>query len=262
MGNIKSAPGSSPKEPDKGRRSFVWKVGAGISAVLATAAPVFSKPGTVNDKDLKTKVDRLSRNLDILEDENSIRRLHRVYETCLDDGMYDNVVNLFADNGEVIFNGGIYKGKNTGIHRLYSRFFKSGLTGRRMEPAPGFKSDINLNQETITVSPDRKSANASFSYSMQVGTPIVSESVLVKMARLQGGGIMKWWEGGTCKVFYIKNAGDGSWKIKSLEYQSLAKADYKPGRSYAKPISVPLFVKTYPEDPAGPDKLSSRVRGA
>ena len=104
-------------------------------------------------------------------------------------------VDLFADNGEVIFNGGIYKGKSTGINRLYSRCFKAGLTGRRMEPAPEFKSDIGLNQETIAVSPDRKSAHASFSYSMQVGTPIISDSVLIKMARLQGGGIMKWWGG-------------------------------------------------------------------
>ena len=88
MGIIKSAPGSISKEPDKGRRSFVWKVGAGISAVLATAVRVFSKPGTVNDKDLKTKVHNLSKNLEILEDENSIRRLYRSYETYLNNGMY------------------------------------------------------------------------------------------------------------------------------------------------------------------------------
>ena len=56
MSIIKSESGMSPKEPDKGRRSFLWKVGAGISAALAAAVPVFSKPGPVNDKDLKQRL--------------------------------------------------------------------------------------------------------------------------------------------------------------------------------------------------------------
>jgi hypothetical protein len=48
---------------------------------------------------------------------------------------------------------------------------------------------------------------------------------------------------------------DGIWKIERLEHRVLSKADYRPGKSCARPISVPLFSKRYPEDPVGPDRL-------
>jgi hypothetical protein len=81
------------------------------------------------------------------------------------------------------------------------------------------------------------------------------DSQLVQMARLQGEGIMKWCEGGIYEASYAKDAKDGGWKIKRLEYRVSSSTDYRPGRAYANPISVPLFAKTYPEDPAGPDRL-------
>jgi hypothetical protein len=44
---------------------------------------------------------------------------------------------------------------------------------------------------------DTKSKAGIDRLSEQVGTPVISDSVLVDMARLHGEGIMKWWEGGT-----------------------------------------------------------------
>jgi hypothetical protein len=81
----------------------------------------------------------------------------------------------------------------------------------------------------------------------------------VKMARLQGGGIMKWCEGGTYEASYVKDVKDGSWKIAKLEYRVSTKTDYRPGRADANPISVPQFAKTYPKDPSGPDSLITRA---
>jgi hypothetical protein len=250
-----SNPGDIPKQPDTGRRSFIWKIGAAMSAVLASAVPAMSRTRVNNDANLKAKLDHLSGQLGILEDENAIRMLHRTYETLLHDGMYEEVVNLFTEDGETVFNGGVFEGKNRGIHRLYCNHFSLGLTGKKIEPAPGFQVSTEQQQETIEVATDRRSASARFSYSIQVGTPIISDSQLVKMARLHGEGIMKWWEGGIYEVSYVKDIKDGSWKIKRLEHGVLSKADYKPGRSYARPISVPPFSKAYPEDPAGPDRL-------
>ena len=83
----------------------------------------------------------------------------------------------------------------------------------------------------------------------------MTESTLVKMARLHGEGIQKWWEGGVYEMSCVKDARDGSWKIKRLEYKTLSKADNRPGRSYAKPISIPQFSKVYPHEPDGPDRL-------
>ena len=106
---------------------------------------------------------------------------------------------------------------------------------------------------------DRKSAKARFAYSIQVGSPLESDSTLVQMARSQGEGIRKWWEGGVYELSYVKEAIDGVWKIQRLDIVTLSRADYKPGRSYAKPISVSQFSKVYPHEPAGPDRLITRA---
>jgi carotenoid cleavage dioxygenase len=248
------------KQPNTERRSFVWKVGAGVSALLACAVPGMSKPRINPNTNLKTRVNQLSNQLGILEDENTIRKLHQTYETCLNNGMYKEVIDLFTEDGEVLFNGGIFQGKRKGVHRLYCEHFKSGLTGKKIDPAPGFQSNVEQQQDTLKVATDRKSAKAQFTYSMQVGVPMVSDSQLVKMARLQGQGIMKWWEGGVYEVSYVKDMKDGSWKIKRLEHRVSSQADYRPGKSYARPISVPLFSKKYPKDPAGPDRLIAAQR--
>ena len=251
----KSKSGDSLKQPNTGRRSFIWKAGAAISAVLATAIPGIARTRIKKDTNLKANVERLSKQVGLLEDENAIRSLHRAYENYLDSGNYEEVVNFFADDAEVIFNGGVFKGKNSGVHRLYCDHFSAGLTGKKMDPAPGFQLNAEQQEDIVEVASNRSSAKARFTYSIQVGAPIKSDLQLVKMARLQGEGIMKWWEGGIYEVAYVKSIKDENWKIERLEYRALSKADYKPGRSYAKPISVPSFSKVYPEDQAGPDKL-------
>jgi hypothetical protein len=243
-------------QPNTKRRSFMWKIGVAASAVLVSSVPGKSSPGTNQDAELKKQIDQLSSQLGIFEDEKAIRILHQTYENYLNDGKYEEVMNLFTDDGEVIFNGGIFKGKFGGVRRLYNERFRSGLAGRKIEPAPGFQVDNNHQMDIIKVAADRKSAGASFPFSIQIGTPIISDSQLVKMARLHGEGIMKWWEGGTYEISYIKGIEDGVWKIKRLEYRVLSRADYRPGKSRARPISVPLFSKVYPEDPAGPDILT------
>jgi hypothetical protein len=240
----------------------MWKAGAALSAVLATAVPGMARTKMNNDTNLKTKIDRLTKQVGMLEDENTIRSLHKTYENNLDNGKYEEVVNLFTNDAEVIFNGGVFKGKNRGVHRLYTEHFSAGLTGKKIAPAPGFQPDTEQQQDIIEVSPDSRAARARFTYSIQVGTPMNMDSTLVRMARLQGEGIIKWWEGGTYEVSYVKDIKGDKWKIKRLEYRVLSKTDYKPGKSYARPISVPPFSKAYPEDPAGPDRLIAILQGS
>jgi hypothetical protein len=263
IANSKTGTNNSPKQSNSGRRSFLWKTGAAMSAVLASAAAGVSKPGTDQDAGLKGQVDRLSNQLARLEDATVIRRLHQTYESYLDKGMYDEVVDMFADEGEVVFNGGVFVGRDKGIRRLYSGHFSRGCTGKKIEPAPGFELDPAQLQDVVEVAADRKSAKAQFAYSMQVGTPWISDLPLLEMARWHGQGIVQWWEGGIHEISYVKE-GD-AWKIKRLEHRVLSKANYKPGRSYARPISIPHFSETYPENPSGPDRLiiaQSKVREA
>jgi len=246
----KSKTGDSAGKQNTGRRSFIWKAGAALSAGLAATVP-----GMARTNDQQSKVDKLSRRVARLEGENAIRALHRTYENLLDSGRYREVADLFTDNAEVLFNGGIYQDKNSGVSRLYREHFSAGLTGRKMVPAPGVPIDAEQQRDVIELAEDGKSARARFPYSIQVGAPMQDDSVLVQMARLHGEGIRKWWEGGSYDITYVKDVKDGSWKITRLEHRVLARADYQPGRSQAKPIVISPFTKVYPEEATGPDKL-------
>jgi carotenoid cleavage dioxygenase len=239
-------------KPNHGRRSFIRKTGAALSAVVASAAAGFATPAADPDAGLKGQIDRLSNRVGNLEDAEAIRRLHQAYESRLDRGMYEDVVAMFADDAEVVYNGGLFHGKE-GIRRLYCEHFARGLTGKKIEPAPGFEPDPAQQPDIVEVADDRKTATGQFSYSIQVGEPMTGDSSLVEMARLQGEGIVKWWEGGTCAASYVKVG--KSWKIRRLEYRAASKADYRPGRAYARPIDVQAFKSVFPGNPAGPDRL-------
>jgi hypothetical protein len=239
-------------KPDDGRRSFIRKTGVALSAVVASAAAGFPRSASDPAAGLRDQIDRLSNRVGSMEDADAIRMLHHAYESCLDRFMYEDVVALFTDDAEVVYKGGIFHGKE-GVRRLYCDHFASGLTGKKIEPAPGFEPDPAQQLDIVEVATDRKNASGRFSYSIQVGAPMTGDSSLVKMARLQGEGILQWWEGGIHEVSYVKEG--NAWKIKRLEYRVTSIADYKPGRSHAKPISVTNFSVTYPEHPNGPDKL-------
>jgi hypothetical protein len=265
MGIVRRAadPIDVQKHPSAGRRSFVWRVGAGMSGVLAFAVPGTSGPRVDQDSRSRGTFDELSRRLALLEDELAIRRLHETLEVCLDSGLYRDVVDLFTEDGVVAFNGGVFEGRAGGVRRLYVDRFRPSLAGRRMEVPARFPSGGKPQPAVVTVAADRKSAEARFPYSIQLGAPIVPDSQLARMARLHGERILRWWEGGTYEASYAKDASDGGWRIQRLEYRVLSRAQ----RSGVRPISVPLFSKMFPEDPAGPDRLLSqaerqtRIRG-
>jgi hypothetical protein len=233
-------------KPNTGRRSFLWKAGAAMTAAAAALVPGMAKPSAGKT----TEAETLARRLGMLEDKQAIRALHQTYEALLDSGNYEKLPGLFTEDAAVVFNGGVFKGKSS-VARLYRDYFRAGLTGRKLGLAPG----IEAAPETVTVAGDRKSAKAQFPYSIQVGVPMQSGSSLVQMARLQGEGIVKWCESGIYELSYTKCRKDGGWKITKLEYRVSSKTDYRPGRVYANPISVLQFEKTYPADATGPDSL-------
>jgi hypothetical protein len=239
----KSQAADSPMRQN-GRRSFIKKTGVAVSAALATAAAGLSKPAQ-NSSGGPNHPDRL-------QESNAVRGLQRTYESYLDQSRYQEIPGLFAEGAEVVFNGGLFKGRD-GIRRLYCRHFSSGISGRKIEPAPGFEPDPLQAQDRVEVAADGMTATGRFPYSIQVGTPLPLDSSLVQMARLQGEGIRKWWEGGIQEVSYVRAGSE--WKIERLEYRLLSKADYRPGKTSARPIETPAFAKTYPADPDGPDRL-------
>ena len=57
------------------------------------------------------RVAELEHRLGMVEDALAIRNLQHAYGYYLDKCLYDEVVDLFDEGGEVIFIGGIYKGR-------------------------------------------------------------------------------------------------------------------------------------------------------
>lgn len=229
------------------RRSFIWRFGAGVSGALAATAAL----GVSNEL---TATDSPVLRASLLEEEKALRKLHQDFEQAMDKGLHEEAIGMFADDSEVVFNGGVFKNRSGGVSRLYRDRFPAGKTGRRMQPAPGFELPADQQHDSVKVSPDLRSARAVFPYSIQVGMPFVTETSLAAMARLHGEGVRIWWEGGVYRVDYRKDKA-GHWKISRLEYDTLSRADYRPGKSYAQPISVSRFDTSFPEDPQGPDDL-------
>ena len=233
----------------RSRRSFFWKMGAGFSAALVPAVASGGadvEQGQTDDPALRAA---------LLEEEKALRQLHQAFEQAQDKGRLDDVVGMFAEDAEVVFNGGVFRARAQGVARLYRDHFLAGRSGRRMEQAPGFELAADQQVESVQVAADRLSAEAVFPYSIQVGAPLEAESSLVSMARVHGEGVRTWWEGGAYHVTYRKDVMDSRWTITRLEYRTLARADYRPGRTYAAPISVPRLSSRFPGDPLGPDEL-------
>jgi hypothetical protein len=253
MNTIKStsAFNGSLAQPNTERRSFVWKVGAALSAIAASAVACTSKREADDLKTLKEQLEQMSNKLGMVEDVNAIRKLHHAYGYYLDKCIYEEVVKLFADDSEVHFNGGIYIGKDKGVRRLYIDNFSQNFTGKKNGPIYGFLLDHIQLQDIVDVAPDRKTAKARFRCFMQAGAHETSKSA--EAARKQGRRPMQWWEGGIYENEYVKEG--NIWKIKVLDYRAVWHADYETGWAHTRPNYVPPASKTYPENLLGPDKL-------
>jgi hypothetical protein len=227
-------------EKNTGRRSFIRKMGTVMATgVVASTMPAVAKSDGRSESITGTRVEELSERIAILEAEKSIAGLYNTYESLLNDGKYDRISELFATDGESLYNGGLFRGRDTGVNRLYNIRFRNGLTGKKINETPGSKEG-----HSIDISKDHLSAKASFSYAMQAGTPMVSDSVLVQMARLHGGGVNKWRENGVCELSLIRKSKEDAWMIKRLRYHTESRS-----------VSVPPFIEIFPDDPAGPDVL-------
>jgi hypothetical protein len=79
------------------------------------------------------RVADLEHRLGIVEDVLAIRNLQHSYGYYLDKCLYEEVVDLFDDDGEVIFIGGVYKGKK-GAARLYAGRFRNNFANGKNGP--------------------------------------------------------------------------------------------------------------------------------
>lgn len=197
--------------------------------------------------DVETRLAALEHRVGELEDINAIRRLHWAYGYYIDFNRAEDAADLFAEDGEVIFLSGIYKGR-AGVLRLYGTWFRNfflapGETG----PAYGFLLDHFQMQDIITVAPDRQTAKGRFRAVLFGGSHETRE---YKPEGLP----LQFYEAGIYENDYVKE--NGVWKIKRLDYMMQWQADYETGWARTVAHLQPL-TECYPANPIGPDMLRS-----
>jgi SnoaL-like domain len=194
---------------------------------------------------LEKRIDELTNRLGMVQDELAIRRLQHAYSYFIDKCLYDEAVDLFSEHGQTYFLGGVFKGK-AGVRRLYCGRLREKFAAGHNGPTRGLLLDHLTMQDVIDVAPDRLSAKGRFRCFLQGGS---HDSV----AQLQE----PFWEGGVYENTYLRE--DGIWKIGVLDYNAFYYAPYDQGWGRAQAgYAVPAFSTTFPQDPLGPDELTSQ----
>jgi hypothetical protein len=190
---------------------------------------------------LEDEVAALRRELGILQDIQAVRTLQFKYGYYMDKCLFPAIVDLFADDAELRFMGGVFKGKE-GARRLYGG--ATGLNG----PTDGLLFEHIIAQDIVDVDPDGRTAKGRFRCFMVGGVHHTNPSPPPNIPAA-------FWEGGIYENEYVKE--DGVWKIKLFNYNVVWQAEYDQGwsRSPATPLMIAAHTTTYPENPRGPDEI-------
>jgi len=99
---------------------------------------------------LAKEMAELRHELGILQDIQAVRTLQFKYGYYMDKGLYDEVVDLFADQGELHFMGGIFRGR-AGLTRLYCGRLRSGFTDGNNGPVYGLLAEHLQLQDIVDI---------------------------------------------------------------------------------------------------------------
>lgn len=198
--------------------------------------------------DTESRLAALEHRVGELEDVNAIRRLHWAYGYYIDFNRAKDVSELFAEDGEVIFLSGIYRGRDS-VFRLYGTWFQNLFLENGGEgPVDGFLLDHFQMQDIITVAPDRQTAKGRFRGMLFGGS---HESRAWKPE----GVPLQFMEAGIYENDYVRE--NGMWKIKRLDYMMQWQGDYELG--WSKTIShLQPLEECYPANPIGPDEIRTQ----
>jgi hypothetical protein len=201
---------------------------------------------TSPDSDLRAEVAAIRHELDMLKDQQAIRALQHTYGYLMEKGLYREVVDLFADDAEMTFFGGVFRGKES-IKRVYLNRIRTNFTKGRNGPVRGLLCDVLQMQDVITVADDRKTARGRFRALLMGGT----HALVPDVPKLP---YQQWWEAGVYENEYVRE--DGVWKYKQLGYQLTWMAEFDKGWAHAPDMSIYGPGVLYPENPNGPDAIA------
>jgi hypothetical protein len=193
-----------------------------------------------------TTLAALQKRIDRLNDEDRVRNLQSAYGFYQDRKMWDDVVDLFADDGVVEVGGqDVWRGK-AGVRRWLETMGPAGLRHGQLNDRVPF--DV-----TVEIAPG---GNEAWARGIELG--------LLGEADQQKG----WWEVAAFKNRFVKDG--GVWKVRELRRFPLVKADVFEGWGKSRIAeSVPTFLGTHPVTgkrilPAGGTKFvaASALTGA
>ena len=146
----------------------------------------------------------------------------------LDRGMYDDVVDLFAPDGNVEVAGqGVFKGP-AGVRRFLKRFGAPGLGPGELNDRPQLMPEVSISDDGATA--------------------------LVRVTELgmtgQHGGEGFW--SLAVDTFLLTRGDDGKWRVMILHRRPLMRADYKQGWAHPLPAPLPMGEGVTVDAPAQP----------
>lgn len=195
--------------------------------------------------DTNARLEALEKRVTELEDMAAIRRLHWAYGYYIDFNRPDEVAELFAEDGSVVFLSGEYVG-HAGVKRLYGDWIAGRFTGGKPGPVNGLLLDHFQMQDIVTIAEDGLTAKGRFHGILLGGWHDDFQDTKEEMMPQQ------FMEAGIYENDYVKV--DGVWKIKRLDYMMQWQGDYENGWAHTTAHLQPA-AKTFPEDPLGPDFL-------
>lgn len=198
---------------------------------------------------LEAEVAVLARRVGRHDDIAAVRALQFKYGYYMDKGLYDEVVDLFAEDGELHFMGGVFRGK-AGLRRLYCDRLRTAFTHGNNGPVYGLLADHMQLQDIVDIAADGLTAHGRFRALLMGGSHETKRQISAHLP-------LQWWEAGVYENVYAKV--DGIWRIRTLDYHMFWQADFETGWAHSKPYGGRFFDRTFPDDPGGPDALSDRV---
>ena len=161
-------------------------------------------------KELELKIKELEAKINLSEDIEQIKRLQRIYGYYLDNGLHQEIVDLFSDDTESVevANRGVYLGKEGA-----KRFFLHA----QGKPAPSYSMGRHIQmQGVVTLDQGGKTAKGRW----QCLFMSVSNNVVPGVPRAV-------WGYGVYENEYIKE--DGKWLFKKLYFNRIFYTPYEDG---------------------------------
>jgi hypothetical protein len=162
-------------------------------------APVGAAPKS------KAKLDELEERIAVMDDESLVRNLQAAYGYYVNRRMWDDVTDLFADNGVYEVGGvGVYSGK-TGVRKAMERQGPAGLTH-------GVLNDRLQFDTVVSFEPGRREAHVR---GIEMG-------MLGEADKGEG-----FWEVNVYDNRFVKE--DGLWKVREMRVFPIFRAEYSQG---------------------------------